>query len=53
MRYERLGILIISVSDADAVQQAIADVAKDFGKIDVFIANAGRMPCLSHSILNR
>ncbi|PWY82335.1 short chain dehydrogenase [Aspergillus eucalypticola CBS 122712] len=31
----------VDVSDADAVQQAIADVAKDFGKIDVFIANAG------------
>lgn len=34
-------MLISQVSDADAVQQAIADVAKDFGKIDVFIANAG------------
>lgn len=53
MRYERLGILILSVSDADAVQQAIADVAKDFGKIDVFIANAGRMQFLSRSALHR
>ncbi|KAF7563635.1 hypothetical protein G7046_g430 [Stylonectria norvegica] len=29
------------VSDADQVQKAISDVTRDFGKIDVFIANAG------------
>lgn len=30
------------VSDPDKVREAIANVVKDFGKIDVFIANAGR-----------
>ena len=29
------------VSDAANVQRAIADVVKEFGKIDVFVANAG------------
>ncbi|KAL4808292.1 hypothetical protein BDV18DRAFT_98000 [Aspergillus unguis] len=31
----------VDVSDADAVQQTIAQVVKDFGQIDVFVANAG------------
>ncbi|KAI9927098.1 hypothetical protein ASPWEDRAFT_165515 [Aspergillus wentii DTO 134E9] len=31
----------VDVSDPENVQSAIADVVKDFGKIDVFIANAG------------
>ncbi|KAL4892736.1 hypothetical protein BDV59DRAFT_179655 [Aspergillus ambiguus] len=31
----------VNVSDAEAVQKCIADVVKDFGKIDVFVANAG------------
>ncbi|PYI11260.1 short chain dehydrogenase [Aspergillus sclerotiicarbonarius CBS 121057] len=31
----------VDVSDPDVVQKAIADVVKDFGKIDVFVANAG------------
>lgn len=53
MRSRRPKTLTSPVSDADAVQQAIADVAKDFGKVDVFIANAGRMQFLSHSALHR
>ncbi|OJJ02702.1 hypothetical protein ASPVEDRAFT_62664 [Aspergillus versicolor CBS 583.65] len=31
----------VDVSDPEAVQKTIADVVKDFGRIDVFIANAG------------
>lgn len=29
------------VSDAEAVQKTIAQVAEDFGRIDIFAANAG------------
>jgi meso-butanediol dehydrogenase/(S,S)-butanediol dehydrogenase/diacetyl reductase len=29
------------VSDPEQVQKAISDVVRDFGRIDVFIANAG------------
>lgn len=29
------------VSDAEAVQKTIAKVVEDFGRIDVFVANAG------------
>lgn len=29
------------VSDSNQVQETIAKVLKDFGKIDVFVANAG------------
>lgn len=29
------------VSSAEQIQKAIGDVVKDFGKIDVFVANAG------------
>ncbi|PWY69024.1 short chain dehydrogenase [Aspergillus sclerotioniger CBS 115572] len=31
----------VDVSNPDVVQKAIQDVVKDFGKIDVFVANAG------------
>ncbi|KAI9043764.1 short chain dehydrogenase [Aspergillus affinis] len=31
----------VDVSNAEAIQKAIFDVVKDFGKIDVFVANAG------------
>ncbi|KAI9372236.1 hypothetical protein BJX61DRAFT_508006 [Aspergillus egyptiacus] len=31
----------VDVSDPDAVQRTVADVVRDFGKIDVFVANAG------------
>ncbi|KAL4908302.1 hypothetical protein BDW74DRAFT_147226 [Aspergillus multicolor] len=31
----------VDVSDPEAVQSTIASVVKDFGKIDVFVANAG------------
>ncbi|KXJ87144.1 short-chain dehydrogenase [Microdochium bolleyi] len=31
----------VDVSDAEAVRETIAKVAKDFGKIDIFVANAG------------
>lgn len=31
----------MTVSDPEAVQKTIANVVKDFGRIDVFIANAG------------
>ncbi|SPN97773.1 probable reductases with broad range of substrate specificities [Cephalotrichum gorgonifer] len=31
----------VDVSDPDQVQEAIAKVVKDFGKMDVFVANAG------------
>jgi NAD(P)-dependent dehydrogenase (short-subunit alcohol dehydrogenase family) len=34
-------IIISVVSDAQQVQDTIAKAAEDFGKIDVFIANAG------------
>jgi NADP-dependent 3-hydroxy acid dehydrogenase YdfG len=33
--------LQLAVSDAENVQKAIAQVVEDFGRIDVFIANAG------------
>lgn len=41
--YELLDVemLTIQVSNADQVQKRIADVVKDFGKVDVFVANAG------------
>ncbi|KAF6805423.1 NADP-dependent mannitol dehydrogenase 1 [Colletotrichum sojae] len=32
----------VDVSDPDQVQQTIAKVLEDFGKIDVFVANAGK-----------
>jgi len=31
----------VEVSDPEAVQKAIQQVVKDFGKLDVFVANAG------------
>ncbi|KAF3009373.1 hypothetical protein G7054_g8654 [Neopestalotiopsis clavispora] len=31
----------VDVSNAEAVQSAIAQVVKDFGRIDIFVANAG------------
>ncbi|KAG2417990.1 L-xylulose reductase [Aspergillus terreus] len=31
----------VDVSDAEAVQKGIADAVQEFGKIDVFVANAG------------
>jgi len=31
----------VTGSDPEAVQKTIANVVKDFGRIDVFIANAG------------
>jgi NAD(P)-dependent dehydrogenase (short-subunit alcohol dehydrogenase family) len=31
----------VNVSSAEQIQQAIAEVMKDFGQIDVFVANAG------------
>ncbi|KAB8260193.1 putative short-chain dehydrogenase [Aspergillus pseudonomiae] len=31
----------VDISDAEQVQKTIADVVRDFGKIDVFVANAG------------
>ncbi|KAL2869902.1 uncharacterized protein BJX67DRAFT_347269 [Aspergillus lucknowensis] len=31
----------VDVTDPEAVQQAIADVVRDFSRIDVFVANAG------------
>ncbi|KAH7029495.1 uncharacterized protein B0I36DRAFT_291226 [Microdochium trichocladiopsis] len=31
----------VDVSDAEAVRSTIAQVAKDFGRIDIFVANAG------------
>ncbi|KAJ1324620.1 sorbose reductase [Microdochium nivale] len=31
----------VDVSDAEAVQKTIAQVAEDFGRIDIFVANAG------------
>lgn len=34
--------LTLSVSDADAVRNTIASVVNEFGKLDVFIANAGK-----------
>lgn len=32
------------MSDAKQVQETIAKVVKEFGKIDVFVANAGKFP---------
>ena len=32
----------VVVTDAAAVEQAVADVVKDFGKMDVMVANAGQ-----------
>jgi NADP-dependent 3-hydroxy acid dehydrogenase YdfG len=42
-------MMTYSVSDARAVEQAIAMVVENFGRIDVFIANAGKFKdkCLS------
>lgn len=39
MRFANL--ISFQVSDPGNVQNAISEVVKDFGKIDVFIANAG------------
>jgi NADP-dependent 3-hydroxy acid dehydrogenase YdfG len=33
----------VDVSNADSVQKSITEVVKDFGKIDVFVANAGEL----------
>ncbi|KAL4821872.1 hypothetical protein BDW67DRAFT_149731 [Aspergillus spinulosporus] len=41
----------VDVSDPDAVQSTISTVVKDFGKIDVFVANAGM--AISKSILSQ
>ncbi|KAL4993445.1 hypothetical protein BDV10DRAFT_179150 [Aspergillus recurvatus] len=43
----------VDVSDPDAVQSTISTVVKDFGKIDVFVANAGMAiskPLLSQTL---
>jgi sorbose reductase len=32
---------MMAVSDAESVQKAVQQVVQDFGKIDVFVANAG------------
>ncbi|KAL4742511.1 hypothetical protein BDV11DRAFT_180553 [Aspergillus similis] len=43
----------VDVSDPDAVQSTISNVVKDFGKIDVFVANAGMAiskPILSQTL---
>jgi sorbose reductase len=43
----------VNVTDASAVQSAIQEVVKDFGKIDVFVANAGTgdsQPLLEQSL---
>ncbi|CAI6333805.1 unnamed protein product [Periconia digitata] len=32
----------VDVSSADAVQKGVEDVVKEFGKLDVFVANAGK-----------
>lgn len=43
----------VDVSDPDAVQSTISTVVKDFGKIDVFVANAGMAiskPILSQTL---
>lgn len=43
----------VNVTDAQAVQAAIQEVVKDFGKIDVFVANAGTgdsQPLLDQSL---
>ncbi|KAH8423988.1 uncharacterized protein LDX57_001743 [Aspergillus melleus] len=37
----KTGAYKVDVSNAEAVQTAISEVVKDFGKIDVFVANAG------------
>lgn len=44
-------MLTIQVSDADQVQKGIADVVKDFGKVDVFVANAGESSICQNSLL--
>lgn len=31
------------VTDAAAVEKAVAEVAKDFGRMDVMVANAGML----------
>ena len=36
-------LICFQVSEPANVQNAIVDVVKDFGKIDVFIANAGKL----------
>jgi NAD(P)-dependent dehydrogenase (short-subunit alcohol dehydrogenase family) len=36
------------VSDSTQVSETIAKVAKDFGKIDVFVANAGKVALQGH-----
>jgi NADP-dependent 3-hydroxy acid dehydrogenase YdfG len=36
-------MLMSAVSDASAVKRAISMVVENFGKIDVFIANAGKV----------
>jgi NAD(P)-dependent dehydrogenase (short-subunit alcohol dehydrogenase family) len=36
--------VIADVSDSDAVQLMVDDVVKEFGRIDIFVANAGSRP---------
>ncbi|KAJ5872690.1 Glucose/ribitol dehydrogenase [Penicillium soppii] len=38
----------VDVSDSTQVSESIAKVAKDFGKIDVFVANAGKVALQGH-----
>lgn len=34
---------LILVSNAHSVQNTLTQVVKDFGKIDIFVANAGKL----------
>lgn len=34
---------LILVSNADSVQNTLTQVVKEFGKIDIFVANAGKL----------
>jgi NAD(P)-dependent dehydrogenase (short-subunit alcohol dehydrogenase family) len=43
---------IRSVSDSTQIQETLKTVVKDFGKIDVFVANAGKIPLPVMSVVN-
>lgn len=44
---------LLVVTDAAAVEKAVAEVAKDFGKIDVMVANAGKSSIIAFGLYYR
>lgn len=51
---EKFGVRVkayqVQVTDPKKVEEGIAQIVKDFGKLDVFVANAGEFCCISHRL---